>query len=387
MQNSKVEISQNDSTPEIKFSANVAESLKFAQIQAEIPENVQLLQYSVLSDKVLIWFISKNEFSVVKTDVSATDLQKKITDYVDLILRKDDAETEKTRETGEELYRILISPVEEKLDGQKQIGLIPDKILFRLPFSTLISPRTKNYFIAEHAFFISPSANIFLNSSKTAEERENAEEKLLSVGNPAFNREEFPNLPDLESATDEVNEISKFYQNKIQLTEKEATKAKINSKLSGVNVIHFAGHYIVNEYSPLLSGLVLAENPQNKEAQNSVLANYEILGGKLTNARLIVLSACQTGGEGFYNGEGIIGASRTFLAAGVPLVVASQWEVDSNATAELMTRFHRYRKTRNLSTVESLRRAQLDMLEGENKSFRKPFYWAAFTSFGGYAEF
>ena len=80
-----------------------------------------------------------------------------------------------------------------------------------------------------------------------------------------------------------------------------------------------------------------------------MLTNYELAGDSLRRTKLVVLSACQTGVEGYYNSEGLIGMSRTFLASGVPLVIASQWKVDSDATAKLMKDFHRYRRQENLS--------------------------------------
>ena len=78
--------------------------------------------------------------------------------------------------------------------------------------------------------------------------------------------------------------------------------------------------------------------------------------------------------------------ARPFMARGVPLVVSSLWPVESDATAELMVGFHRYRKGSGLPTAEALRLAQLDMLHGERQLYRSPYYWAAFNLTGGYAE-
>ncbi len=96
-------------------------------------------------------------------------------------------------------------------------------------------------------------------------------------------------------------------------------------------------------------------------------------------------SACDTEIEKYYKGEGVIGAARTFLATNVPLVVASQWSVDSEAAKELMIRFHQLRKTENVSTAEALRQSQLEMLK--NETFKKPYYWSAFVTLGGYTQF
>jgi CHAT domain-containing protein len=100
-----------------------------------------------------------------------------------------------------------------------------------------------------------------------------------------------------------------------------------------------------------------------------------------------VLSACRSGVERYYKGEGMIGMSRAFLAAGVPLVSASLWPVDSEATSRLMILFHKHRKTDGLSTAEALRRAQLEMSKDPSQQFRHPSNWASFILIGGYADF
>jgi CHAT domain-containing protein len=73
------------------------------------------------------------------------------------------------------------------------------------------------------------------------------------------------------------------------------------------------------------------------------------------------------------------------LALGVPLVIASQWKVDSEPTKDLMIAFHRNRKENRMTSAESLRRAQLEILSSAGT--KEPFYWAAFSLFGGYANY
>jgi CHAT domain-containing protein len=148
--------------------------------------------------------------------------------------------------------------------------------------------------------------------------------------------------------------------------------------------VHFAGHYVVDAAAPLQSFLLLSGT-----GEAATLSNYELMKEALfPRAKLIILSACETGGERYYNGEGMIGAARTFLGMGVPLVIASHWKVDSDATEILMSKFHRYRKAEHLPSSAALRRAQLDMLSGGgHKDFRNPFYWAAFAPIGGYTGF
>jgi CHAT domain-containing protein len=138
----------------------------------------------------------------------------------------------------------------------------------------------------------------------------------------------------------------------------------------------------------MLSLLPLAgeRNPTSK-ASDGVLQAYEFYGMNLSRLRLVVLSACQTAGEQNFKGEGAVGLARPFQAAGIPLVVASLWPVESYSSKELMVMFHKYRKSVGLSTAQALRRAQLDMLKSASAELRNPYNWAAYTVIGGHSNF
>jgi CHAT domain-containing protein len=138
----------------------------------------------------------------------------------------------------------------------------------------------------------------------------------------------------------------------------------------------------------MLSVLPLAEekNPSSKE-RDGVLHTFEFYDMNLSRLRLVVLSACQTGIEMHYKGEGAIGLARVFQTAGIPLVIASLWPVESYPSKELMIGFHKYRKSSSLSTTQALRRAQLDMIRSDSSELRNPYHWAAYTVIGGHANF
>lgn len=154
-------------------------------------------------------------------------------------------------------------------------------------------------------------------------------------------------------------------------------------------MIHLAAHTVIDERSPLRSRLLLASEPERAAQPESdgLLEAYEIHQLKLSRTRLVMLSSCQSGIERAWRGEGAISMARPFIAAGVPLVVASLWPVESEATAELMTSFHRHRWQQHLSTAAALRQAQLDLLSSSAPIRRRPYQWASFIVIGGYARF
>jgi CHAT domain-containing protein len=108
---------------------------------------------------------------------------------------------------------------------------------------------------------------------------------------------------------------------------------------------------------------------------------------QLPRTRLVVLSSCQSGAARYYQGEGMINLARPFLVARVPLVVATLWSVESDATAELMISFHRRRAPAKTSTAEALAEAQREMLRSSDTNHHHPYYWAPFSLFGGHASF
>jgi CHAT domain-containing protein len=350
------------------------------KIRKVMPPNVQILQYSVLEDKVLIWIITKENFSVASSEIKSSVLRKTVENYLAVIKNKAPAQT-----VSHELYRLLIAPALPYLDKNKEICLVPDKILFHLPFSSLTSP-DNSYFLEEFAQFYSPSANVFIHSTEKAKNLFNVkEERLIGIGNPAFDTRKFPNLEYLPEAETEVRKIAEDYFESKILIGLEATKDAFQKNYKNFEVIHFAGHYITQPESPLSSKLLMTADTDDEK--NGFLTNAELIEKKLPRTKLIVLSACQTAIEDYSDGEGLIGLSRTFLGLGVPLVVASQWKVDSVTTAELMRRFHHFRRREKLSTSRALRQAQLELLKTPQGRFQAPYFWSGFAVFGGYAEF
>ena len=90
----------------------------------------------------------------------------------------------------------------------------------------------------------------------------------------------------------------------------------------------------------------------------------------------LLLSACNTG-LGNISGDGVIGLSRAFLAAGARDVVSSLWYVPDNATADLMLAFYTA-LPRTQGKAAAMRQA---MLETRTRH-PDPLAWAGFIVIG-----
>src|SRR6185369_10862023 len=94
-------------------------------------------------------------------------------------------------------------------------------------------------------------------------------------------------------------------------------------------------------------------------------------------AELTVLSACETGMSGVWEGDELLGLAGGFLYAGTPSLVVSLWTVNDRSTSQLMRTFYEG-LGHHPSKSHALREAMLEV----KKSFPHPYYWAPFILLG-----
>lgn len=368
----------------------VAQPFTIEQIQARLPAAARLLQYAVLEDTVVIWILSRSGFDSTVVNCSQTSLTEMVSNYLSALKSSTVEDETAASEFGRELYAKLIAPVEPYLGGSKSLYIVPDKVLNRLPWDALIS--NDRFLVEDYMVTVSPSATLFAVCTDLADQKGGSrEERILSVGNPSFDQHEFPRLGGLSDAAREATDVAEMYpsMSRARLIGREAREQTVRDELLKADVAHFAMHCVIDERSPAHSCLVLAKELGDSPplGADGVLQAQEICEMSLPRTRLVVLSACQTGVERYYRGEGMMGMARAFFVARVPVVVASLWRVDSRATAELMVRFHRYRKDEGRPVSEALSLAKQALLHTGDQRYGRPYFWAAFQTIGGHTSF
>jgi CHAT domain-containing protein len=157
----------------------------------------------------------------------------------------------------------------------------------------------------------------------------------------------------------------------------EASQSTATSeRLSQYRIVHFATHGLLDSQHPELSSLVLSLVDKYGNPQNGYLQLRNIYNLKLS-ADLVVLSGCETALGKDVKGEGLLGLTRGFMYAGAPRVVASLWQVDDAATAELMGTFYQAMLTEHLAPSAALRHAQIQTRK--QRRWSSPYYWGAFV--------
>ncbi len=282
-----------------------------------------------------------------------------------------------------QLHRLLIEPIAEWLPTQPGDRLIvmPQQDLFLVPFSALQDDQGR-YLIERHSLAMAPSIQVLDRTQHQAQrlrqEGTALTDRPLIVGNPTM-----PRLPSsrsntrsqlapLPNAEIEAQSIARML-NARPLLGSQATKTAVLGQMEQASLIHLATHGILDAKHGLDSAIALA--PGNSPGDDGWLTARELLNLDL-KAQLVVLSACNTG-QGAISGDGIVGLSRSLLAAGTPSAIVTQWAVPDAPTAFLMTQFYQF-LGQGMDKAAALRQATLRTIQ----EYPDPIDWAAFTLIG-----
>lgn len=289
------------------------------------------------------------------------------------------------------LYEKLFQPFAEKVAG-KSLTIIPHDKLSYIPFDALLSQmpdtssmnfRNLKYLVLDYPISYSYSATLLYNYFKNKK----ISEKNLIIFSPQYSVNEPRTdgqgsqqyfLSPLPGAKDEVKGISRYINSDpfIDLLAQEQT---FKDKASQYDILHLAMHTIINDSIPMFSKLVFS-TPDQKSADDGFLNTYEIYNMKL-NARLAVLSACETGTGKLQKGEGVMSMARGFIYAGCPSIVMTLWKVEDKSGVKIMEDFYSYLSKGKRKDV-ALRMAKLNHLNHSDPLTAHPHFWLGYVNIG-----
>jgi CHAT domain-containing protein len=252
-------------------------------------------------------------------------------------------------------------------DPNDRVIFLPQGPLFLVPFAALQDAQGK-YLIEQHAISTAPSIQTL--ELTHAQTKRPTTSKALVVGDPTMPIVEGEQLTALPGARQEAIDVAKIL-NTLPLIGDQGTKAAVLEQMQTASIIHLATHGLLDAIGEIPGAVALA--PQRQDS--GLLTSSDIFDLKL-KADLVVLSACDTG-RGDIKGDGVIGLSRSFMAAGVPSIIVSLWAVNDRATNVLMNNFYKNLKV-NPNKAQALRQAMLATMQ----EYPSPSDWAAFTLIG-----
>ncbi len=342
---------------------------------ASIPKQTAVIDFYLFDETGIVWVLSQEGVQAVPLAVGKRQCRELVrrwreglgtetTRGVGGVVRapRDTKIDPQTDTASRELYDHLIAPIARHAAPFRSWCIIPHGPLKYLSFAALSDGET--LCLNQHAISYMWSLNAW--PRLVALGRTKKLNRIACLGNPDTGD---PNesLPGTEI---EVRDVARLFAQSSVDTGRDASFYRLAVAARDADVLHLACHTLpVDEYGN--RALILAPTDRH-----SGRVSYESLYGLQTPAFLASLSCCSTGLGQEMAGDEFLGFSRGFLAAGVPSLMISLWDVPDQSTAMLTAEFYRQLREHDLATA--LQIAQ----QKTAASYPSPWHWAAFTVYG-----
>lgn len=366
------------------------EPLRLEAVQRLLDPDTLLLEIALGEPASFLWLVGRDEL-VSRRLPGRAALEAQARRVRDLLPRS--ARRGVRRQADLEaaaLGRTLLGPVAGQLGGGRLV-IVADGALLGVPFAALpvlAGPAAGRPLLADHEVVQLPSASLLGLLRRELEIRRPPPHTLAVVADPVFAADDprlqrggtrlaaLERLPFAGREADDLLRRVPAADRLAALGFAASRETVLGGKLADYRIVHFATHAFIDAEHPELSGLALSRFDPAGRPRDGDLHAWEIYGLDLP-ADLVVLSACRTALGRHVPGEGLMGLTRAFLHAGAARVLVSLWNVNDQATAELMGLFYRNLLERGLPAGSALREAQLALRS--DPRWEAPYYWAGFT--------
>ncbi|MEN7342093.1 MAG: CHAT domain-containing tetratricopeptide repeat protein [Pseudomonadota bacterium] len=376
-----------ESDPRLAAALNPP-ALSIQDLQQQLDENDLALQFLLGEHESWVWAVTQRE---------TTAYQLPPAKEIDTLARSLHTAIETRRRfqsLAAELGDMLLAPVEHHISQQSNITIIADKALNYVPFDVLTSADSSKPVLLDHRLSYQPSLTTL--ALQRARERTSMGRSIAVLADPVYSTDD--NRITVNRGRSSIDDDLQL--NRLRMSGREAeaiatlaagrptdirtghaasAAALRSDAVSSAQIVHIASHGFVNDDVPAKTGLALSMLDANGENTVGFVGLREINQLRL-NAELVVLSACDTALGRNLAGEGLLGLTRGFMFAGADRVVASLWQVEDRATAELMEHFYRALLQEAMPPAAALAYAKKEMRK--KRQWRHPYYWSGIVLMG-----
>ena len=321
--------------------------------------------YPILTDPPVMIALLNDGPQLFYANTRLKMLEKNVTFFYDRLMNIEERKIKRIQNLGNKIFQSLIAPLQSCLnDKVNTLIFVPDGKLRMIPFAALYDSSTQKYLCQTYAVVTLPALR--LTQKKSLKQSP----FILQCG-LSLERHGYSELPQVKVELDKIHQImgGKMLENT------NFTTTRLQNELNNTpyNTLHFSTHGTFGN-SPRDIQLNTYDKPLKLKNLNSLV---ELCNYRNQPIDLLTLSACDTarGDE-----RAALGLGGVAVKTGVATAVASLWKVDDKAASEIMTSFYQSLKNNKGQKAQSLRLAQISMIDSDQYSH--PFYWAPFVLMG-----
>lgn len=340
--------------------------------------SLEKLKQQLAIDEAMVYFVHDKMgealYGLCVTENEVVPIQQPVADLEALIYQTNrslaDPNSTAYSEQLRNLYNVFIEPIEQVIAGK---SLIISSIgeLELVPYDLLLDSED-NYLCFEHSIRHVYSAGL---QERDTEQGSNGDiygytsSPKNAVAAVMRGGEEFTNL---KAAREEIDFLKSEFNARV-FVDKKSTKQVFENTANDAAVLHLAMHGVVNPLEPLKSRIVFdLEGNQSEDLYYHEIDDLDI------GARLITLSACNSG-KGVVRGAGSMASlARAFNYAGCPNVVQTLWSINDESSLDLMKSFY-HELSEGRSVPQALANAKYQFYSSVPAKWKHPYYWGGFV--------
>jgi len=271
---------------------------------------------------------------------------------------------------AQQLYDWLIRPLTPELSASAvdTLVFVLDGELRNIPMSALNDG--EQFLLEQYSLALTPGLQLVNPTPLQSQAL-----RVLTAG-LSESRLGFSALPNV---IDEVNQIQLTVPTAAVLLNETFTVKALSDSLAvaGSPIVHMATHGQFSSSND--ETFVLTWNDRlTINTLNDLLQTSEL--NENGPIELLVLSACETATG---DKQAALGMAGMAVRSGARSTIATLWQVNDEATAELMTALYQQLEDQQITKAEALRQAQLTVLQ--NPKYRQhPYYWSSYILVGNW---
>jgi CHAT domain-containing protein len=380
-------LASKDRTAEVKPASYF---LNLDKLKSKMNDKQLVVNYYVGPDYVYAFVLDNKELKLLKKSIKIENLRKKVNEFLNSINYTIDVAHGKSTYSFTTHYDSVMADnlrlseilldwpyLQERLLHAENTYIIPDDILYAVPFSCLIgsTDTDTSFLIQQTAVSQLPSA-VFLHSERDKHKKqEHDHKKVLFCADRTF--------PGADGLVEFIK--NRFPQaDELTIDKTSIDKTDIMNKLAEhYDIYFFIGHSVANCQMPDLSYFdVIASRKSDAKKYNVPISLMDFKAVNWSHAKMIFLVGCETGIGKLYEGSGFSGFQQCLLSRGAKTVLASMWKIDANYSITQIKEFLKIMENSpNLSIA--LKNVKIKTINDlQNDYYLKkphPYLWAGFT--------
>jgi tetratricopeptide (TPR) repeat protein len=352
--------------PQLAINRGELAALKIEELRPLANNNTALLQYAVADEKVFLFVVTGPvlDVRVYTLNTPRHEIAQKIASFRQSI---DDPVA------ARELYNVLLKPAESQLAQRSKLLIVPDGVLWDVPFEALQSSDDR-YVIDQVSVSYAISFSVLREMLRKRRLPSKRVPVLAAFGSPSLGsdvleriRRTYTGLKLSEPEATEADNLQTIYgpARARTYTATRAKKERLKTEINAATILHLATPAILDQSVPLYSIFLMSPDA----GDDGLVKLWEITSLN-SKARVVVLPHAWTAGQ---SQSALLAVSWAWFVAGTPNVILNRWE---GSSAEFIRELHQRLKTMDPNS-EQLRQVMLKF-----KRTATPSHWASYMFLG-----